>query len=172
VITAAVLAGTVRRGQQRVHFRLVEIAEAGPVVSFEGHRSDLAAPGNQLWTSLADKGGQGVDCRQSLVARPDAASSALLDVPKKATHHGLRDKRRGGTITQCHTAPTPALQHRGSRSGVLRQNLSGVSSVVVANGSGVNRHDEREGRAAGMFRRTRVRSHVTRTLTCTVQQTR
>ena len=60
-----------------------------------------------------------------------------------------------------------------SRSGrVLRQNLSGVSSVVVANGSGVNRHDEREGRAAGMFRRTRVRSHVTRTLTCTVQQTR
>src|SRR5712692_2687579 len=90
VITPAVLAGAVRSGQQRVHLRLVEIAEAGPVVSFEGHRPDLAAPGNQLWTSLADKGGKGVDRRQSLVARPYAASSALLDVPKKATHHVRR----------------------------------------------------------------------------------
>jgi DNA-directed RNA polymerase specialized sigma24 family protein len=59
VIAPAVLDGTVRHRQQRVHLRFVEIAETGAVVSFEGHRPNLAAPGNQLWTSLADEGGQG-----------------------------------------------------------------------------------------------------------------
>ena len=36
--------------------------------------------------------------------------------------------------------------------------------------SGVSLHDGGEDRAVGTFRRTCVRSHVTRTLTCTVQQ--
>ena len=68
-------------------------AAAGPVVALERHSADLAAPGNRLGVALADKGGEGVNRRQSLVARPHAASSAFLDVPKKPAYYVRRHVR-------------------------------------------------------------------------------
>jgi hypothetical protein len=61
VITPALLSCAIRRGEERVDLRLVQVAQAGPVIAFERHGANLTAPGNQLRAPLADERRDGMD---------------------------------------------------------------------------------------------------------------
>jgi hypothetical protein len=98
VIATALLSCAVWRGQERVDLGLVEIAETRPVIAFERDGADLAAPGNQLRAALADERRERMDRCQSLVARPDAAAAALLDVAEEAAHDIRRHLRHDQAI--------------------------------------------------------------------------
>ena len=91
VIAAPLLSRPIRRRQERVDLRLIEITQCPTVIPFERHGPDLAAPRNQLRAPLADKGPERVDRCQPLIARPHAAPAIFLDMIEELSNNVGRD---------------------------------------------------------------------------------
>jgi hypothetical protein len=80
MVAAANGTTAIRFLNQRVDFGFVEVTKPGSVKPLEGNGAHAGTPGNVLRRALGDESREGVDRRQTLIARSDAALALLFHV--------------------------------------------------------------------------------------------
>ena len=118
----------VRRREQGIHLRLLQVRDQRPRSLLERHRPHLPAPLDQLRRVQADEPGQGMDRGQPLVPGGDPASPLLLQVAQELSHTvGRHVGRRPGDRSAC--------GHAGRRPGATAARCRGNSAGYCGRGS-------------------------------------
>jgi hypothetical protein len=86
VVAAALGGSTIRRGQQRVHLRFVQIGDDCLAGLLERDGANLATPGNVLGTVLSHEARQRMNCGQPLVAGGNRTLPCLFQIGQEETH--------------------------------------------------------------------------------------
>jgi hypothetical protein len=90
VVSAALCSATIGCGEERIHFRLLQIGNLCSCSFLEWDGANLSAPLNVFGAVLSDEVCERMKRGESLISRRHAAAACLFQIAKKAPHKFCR----------------------------------------------------------------------------------